>query len=140
MGIKIEGLEGFQKKIRRLKSVFNGTRVENEIGEQFKLLVKQTFNDKKSPFGRKWESSSNPDTLVDTGALFRSVSYKSTQGKIVVFAGSGLEYARVHNNGEGIFPQRQFIPNKGKLPKKWRDIAINIIEKEIKDVIKIRFK
>ncbi len=91
-----------------------------------------TFNDKKSPFGKKWLPSNNPDTLVDTGALFNSVTYKTGKNKVIVSAGNGLDYARQHNNGEGLFPKRQFLPNEGKIPLKWRKIAIAIIEEEIK--------
>jgi phage gpG-like protein len=130
--IKILGLDKFIKKMKRIEKVYEGNETEEAIGKEFKGLVQQTFNDKKSPFGKKWTPSNNPDTLVDTGALFDSVTYKASKGTIVVSAGSGLDYARDHNNGEGMFPKRQFLPNEGKIPKKWRDIAMNIIQEELK--------
>ncbi len=130
--LKVQGLDKYIKKIKRLQTIYNGTEIEEAIGKEFKALVQQTFNDKKSPFGKKWLPSNNPDTLVDTGALFNSVTYKTGKNKVIVSAGNGLDYARQHNNGEGLFPKRQFLPNEGKIPLKWRKIAIAIIEEEIK--------
>lgn len=131
--LKVEGLDKFQKKIKNIQSLYNGTKIENEIGKEFKRLVQKTFEDKRSPFGKSWiPSKNNPDTLIDTGALFDSVSYKAMKNKVVVFAGSGLEYARFHNNGTDILPKRQFLPNEGKIPTKWREQAISIIQNELR--------
>lgn len=134
--LKLEGLGKFQKKIKKVRDLYNSDKIENEIGKEFKSLVQQTFNDKRSPFGKSWIPSSNPDTLVDTGALFDSVDYEIIGSKVIVSAGKGLTYARVHNNGTGLFPERQFLPNEGKLPREWADIAFKIIQKEIRKEIK----
>lgn len=135
MSFTSEGLDDYIKKIKKLETVLTNQEIEKEIGKQFTLLTKQTFNDKKSPFGKKWiPSLSNPDTLVDSSDLFNSVEFSYTKNQIIIKAGRGLDYAKIHNNGLNNMYKRQFLPNEGKIPKKWKDIANNIMIEKIKGV------
>lgn len=135
MSFTSSGLDNYIRKIKKLENVLTNQEIEKEIGKQFTLLTKQTFNDKKSPFGKKWiPSLSNPDTLVDSGDLFKSVEFSYKKNQVTITAGKGLDYAKIHNNGLNNMYKRQFLPNEGKIPQKWKKIANEIIENKIKGV------
>lgn len=129
-------LNKISNKIKDFEKKLDSLEIEKDIGEEFKNLVKKTFVDKKSPFGKSWIPSSNPDTLVDTGALKESVVFIYSKNKIKISADGGLGYGRQHNNGLNNFPVRQFMPNQGIIPNQWREIANNLIEEKFKEAFK----
>lgn len=136
-----EELKKLEEDFKKIDLLKGQKQALLEISHDFKGLAQQTFNDKKSPFGKKWEpSESNPDTLVKSGDLFRSVDSLVRKNEVLLFAGENLDYAKIHNNGIGFMPMRQFIPNKGKIPKKWMDLAKKNIEKYMIGEIKKRGK
>jgi phage gpG-like protein len=130
MGLKLE-IKKAERKLKKIENNFKNTKkLLNNIGSELNKNIKDLFESKKSPFGVKWiPSKSNPDTLVDTGALKSSGQFKTTESKVVIEYGSGLKYARIHNDGVGKMPKRQFVPNKGKLPKDWRKQTESILKK-----------
>lgn len=130
MGLKLE-IDKTEKKLKKIEGNFKNTKgLLNKVGFQLNKNIKNLFESKKSPFGVRWiPSKSNPDTLVDTGKLRSSGQFKATTDKLVVEYGGGLKYARIHNDGIGKMPQRQFVPNNGRLPKEWRKQTESILKK-----------
>lgn len=130
MGLKLE-IKKAERKLKKTENNFKNTKkLLNIVGSELNKNIKDLFESKKSPFGVKWiPSKSNPDTLVDTGALKSSGQFKSTESKVVIEYGSALKYARIHNDGVGKMPKRQFVPNNGKLPKEWRKQTESILKK-----------
>lgn len=129
MSIRLES-KSAEKRINKLENNFNKSEdLLRTIGKELNKNIKSLFDSKKSPFGVRWiPSKSNPDTLVDSGDLRDSGKIKITGDKLVVSYGSGLDYARFHNDGIGQI-KRQFVPNKGKLPKDWRKQTESILRK-----------
>ena len=128
--LNIEELEDLEKRFSRIDTEEMMRNTLLEISSGFKDFSKNTFITKKSPFGKKWQKSkSNPNTLIDTADLFNSVNSVVRGNKVVLFAGQGLDYAKIHNDGIGIMPMREFIPSKGKIPVAWRKFAEASIEK-----------
>lgn len=131
MTLKIKGLKEFEKKLDSLRLKYNNTKpIAFAIGVEFKKNIKNLFETKNNPFGVPWIQSRNPDTLVDTGDLRDSGDFKALNNEVVITWGNGLDYARFHNDGIGQ-KRRQFVPNRGKLPKKWNEQAKKIIRKEL---------
>ena len=129
MGLMIDSKEA-ERRIKKLENNFNNSEdLLKAVGNQLNKNIKGLFNSKKNPFGVRWiPSKSNPDTLVDSGDLRDSGLVKVSGDKVVISYGNGLDYARFHNDGINQI-KRQFVPNKGKLPKDWRKQTEGILRK-----------
>jgi len=138
--LNIEELEELEKKFSKIDTDEMMRNTLLEISQGFKEFSKGTFISKKSPFGKKWEPSQNPDTLIDTGDLFNSIESVVRGNSVVLFSSGNLDYAIEHNDGWGIMPIREFIPNKGKIPAAWRRFAKESIEKNYNSKILKRIK
>jgi phage gpG-like protein len=137
MTIKIEGLDKLIKDINTIDKNLDDLNVlSKKIGELFTKNIKKTFETKKDPFGNQWTpSKSNPDTLVDTGALKNSIKYKLYDGLIEI-TGGGAEapYGIYHNDGIGKMPKRQFMPTDN-IPDEWLDDIFEMLDKELSEII-----
>ncbi len=131
MGLMIDSKDA-ERKLKKIENNFNNSEdLLKKIGQQLNKNIKGLFTSKKNPFGNSWTpSKSNPNTLVKSGDLRDSGQFKVNGNKVVISYGNGLDYARFHNDGIGQI-KRQFVPNKGRLPKEWRKQTFNILIKEL---------
>jgi phage gpG-like protein len=115
-------IEKAEKRLKNIEKNFkNSKKVLEVLGQEINKDIKLLFESKTSPFGVRWiPSKSNPDTLVDTGDLRDSGKVIATNNKVIISYGNGLNYGRIHNDGIGKMPKRQFVPNEGKLPADWK--------------------
>ena len=92
MTIKIEGLDKLIKDINTIDNNLDKLDIlSKNIAVMLTKKIQNTFNTKKDPFGNAWTpSKSNPDTLVDTGALKNSIKYK-LYDNIIEITGGGAE-------------------------------------------------
>ena len=76
---------------------------------------------------KRAERGKNRAVLVKSGRLRRSLRSKKF-GVLAVKIMTDVPYAKIHNNGEGKMPKRQFIGYSGKLNRS----IIAFIDKKIK--------
>jgi phage gpG-like protein len=95
--------------------------VKEAVTESTSLLlarIRRRFLETKSPDGNFWEPSYaafyrsmmgiDGDTLFDTGNLFHSIQAYAVDPYTGAI-GTDVPYARVHNEGLGKMPQREFL-------------------------------
>ena len=121
MGLTLD-IKKTEAKLNKIEKNFkNGKKILEEVGQDVNKDIRALFESKRSPFGVRWiPSKSNPDTLVDTGKLRDSGKVKATNKKIIISYGENLDYGKIHNDGIGKMPKRQFVPNEGKIPNDWK--------------------
>jgi phage gpG-like protein len=135
--VKVKGLDKLVKEFSNIEKNLNSDDIKEKIGQSIVDSIKKGFKTKVSPFGKKWEpSKSNPDTLVDTTALRESIEYAINDSLITITgAGSKAPYGVFHNNGEGKFPQREFM-REGAIPNKWLNDILKMLKQDLDKKIK----
>lgn len=126
-------LKRFKKRIDKIQKNItkNKDKTLKKIGVYLNSEIKALFNKKVTPFGKAWKpAKSNPNTLIKSGDLMKSGRVEIEGNRLVISYGNGLDYARFHNDGIGQ-EKRQFIPNRGKLPKEWKKEALKELKKGI---------
>ncbi|MDR0666778.1 MAG: phage virion morphogenesis protein [Campylobacteraceae bacterium] len=130
------------------------------IGEHLKNVIGESFENERSPEGKKWKENKETKELAkhrlnaikkdkefkkailhDSGALSRSFKKKVAKEKVVV--GTNLEYAAIHQFGgmagrgkKVKIPARPFLPiKKGKMLKAVVGEIEDIIEEFLKEEV-----
>jgi len=116
---------GFRKAERRIPIL-----VAREVENHFKQNFRKKAFDKKPWASRK--QADRGSLMNRTGRLKRSIQTIGTPSFDRLQVGSNLDYAKVHNEGQGNMPKRQFIGQSKELDKK----VVKIIEQELEKAIK----
>lgn len=119
VSIDILGFEDIQDFISQIKDNVERQEMYDEIGKYMKNSTVRKFKEQKfknnppptSDFTkslRRGENKSTGKTLLDNGALYNSIKYKTEQDKSVK-VGSHLKYAKIHNEGKTITAKKSFL-------------------------------
>lgn len=127
----------FRKLARRIK---NKRSMFKRIGILLLNAVSENF-ETESHEGERWEMLSattvarrrlgTSKILQDTGRLRGSFVQEATNREVRV--GSPIEYAPIHEEGEGNVPQRKMLPSKKLALSISVDVAGNFIKEGIRD-------
>lgn len=104
ISLNISNIVDIEKLIKETSDSLNDksiTKSNSKSALKLQALSKQTFINKKDPFGRPWAKlkSRTGQPLRDSGRLFNSVSSQGKKDSIRVFVEGNLAYAGIHNNG-----------------------------------------
>lgn len=108
MSVSLEITEtGLEEALLKIEGLANAPRLElmEGIGRLVQEQTRRRIEDEKtSPAGAAWKPNrAGTSTLYQTGALSRSVDYIATEESVQV--GSGIRYARIHQQGGEIKPK-----------------------------------
>ena len=104
---------GLNQLTIKLSKVRNLQPVLKEIGQNLEASTKNRFNQGKDPENNKWKPSKRVlrqgkgRTLVETGRLQKSISYRADKYEVNV--GTDIEYADKHQDGLEGLPKRSFL-------------------------------
>lgn len=136
--IEVKGLQKVQKLFSELQQKTGDlTPVMRSIGNYIKNITELSFEEQKSPFGKKWTPSKSASkegrlTLVKSGRLSNSITYSATKDSVTV--GTNIVYAAIHQFGGKAgknkainLPARPFLPihTNAQMPT---DVIENIVE------------
>jgi phage gpG-like protein len=124
VGFRITGdygkLERFELQLRTAPRQL--AAVSRNMAEEGLTLVALGFRAARDPYGGAWASrksgSGGRALLVRTGALRNSFHVISAT-KAAFVIGTGIAYARFHQNGTTHMVARRMLPRKGALPGRW---------------------
>lgn len=108
MSVKLEITEtGLPEALLKIEGLADAPRLElmEGIGRLVQEQTRRRIEDEKtSPAGVPWKANrQGTSTLYQTGALSRSVDYIASEESVQV--GSGIVYARIHQEGGTIKPK-----------------------------------
>lgn len=150
--INTRELDAFIRRARAF-NVRPPTAVLDAIGAAAETRARLGFRNSAAPSGEKWaplkrrrranaragvrlsaaqrRRRGGQKPLQHTGALLRSINYRSTptQRRVRLFA--GVDYARYHQFGTSRIPARPFFPTSADLPPRWRRAITKAAEREI---------
>lgn len=121
---------------RKLKN-----RVPKLIGEHARRFFANSFTkegftdltlDKWDRREKETRRSSGKKILSDRGFLKNSIRRTRATPKKIMVSSVGLRYARIHNDGGGKLPKRQFMGDSRRLNKEIK----RLIERELKKATK----
>lgn len=128
---KLQG-DGFEKAVQ--EGVTEGIAVI--LGR-----IRRRFLQTKSPDGTYWEPSyaafyrsmmgRDGDTLFDTGTLFHSIQAYAVNPYTGAI-GTDVPYARIHNEGLGGMPRREFLG----FSDADQNLAVNVMKASIEEALK----
>lgn len=130
----------FKKLAKQIKS--NKTPMFKRIGIEVLNEVSKNFQTESND-GKRWQGlssdtkkqrregpgSGNPRILQNTGTLRRSFVFDANNNRVKV--GTSIEYAPLHEFGNGV-PQRKMLPTN----KRALEISIEVADKYIDEKIK----
>lgn len=129
VSMKIDNLPGVKRKLDETRQNISDTEpLMNKLGNYFEAMTQDSFDNKKSPDGRKWDPLSNATIqakkkkgktttriLYQSGELQDKFIYHSTRDELVVGTNAnhkGYDYPAVHQFGtkDKKTPARTFMP------------------------------
>lgn len=122
MGINVRGNTG---ELRQLIAALNSPRkvmtvVARAMAEEAIEMTREGFSKEADPDGKGWAPTQRGGRILqDTGRLrnsFRVMRVNSRGFQI----GTTVEYSGYHQAGTRRMPARKQLPDKGKLPGKWK--------------------
>lgn len=111
------------------------------IGDTLVDLVRDTFNESRDPYGRRWKpldpeylarrEGGGTKPLVRSGILRNSFSHNASRDGVEI--GTSADYAIYHQGDDsypsrGIIPRRAFFPTDDELPPRWATEVIDLME------------
>lgn len=161
MSIEVKGANEMQRTLQKLEKSLSGSQMKakmHTMGEMVKTNISESFEDEKSPFGKKWKPlkkstkkrkakrGKSSKILREDGDLEDKWYVKASSNSVTIFnntSNGGFPYGLTHQFGtsnafgKGIkVPARPFLPidSKGELEKQ---LSKNILDEITNDIDRV---